>query len=87
METNCNLTLNPLNLTLPSFFTISVIVYEKKESSRSSPPPQTWGSSLLPVGPLASGTQAPKPVSLTKSGSEWIWSENMVKLTLIKMSL
>jgi hypothetical protein len=51
------------------------------------PPKQTWRSSLIRVGPLASNTQAPKPVSYAKSGFEWIWSENMVKLTLIKMSI
>jgi len=61
----------PSNLTFPGFFTIGVLVYKKKKF-KTPPPQQTWGYYFLRVGPLASNTQAPKPVSYAKSGSEWI---------------
>jgi hypothetical protein len=42
-----------------SFFTIDILIYKTKESFAPPPPPlQTWGSSLLPIGPLACSTQA-----------------------------
>jgi hypothetical protein len=59
---------------------------EKKKTLTSTLSHSTWGPSLLPVGPLPSSTQALMLVSNTKSGLKWIWYENMVKPTLIKMS-
>jgi hypothetical protein len=50
----------------------------EKKTLTSTPSHSTWGPSLLPVGPLASSTQAPMHL-------KWIWYENMVKPTLIKM--
>ncbi len=58
----------------------------EKKTLTSTPSHSTWGPSLLPVGPLASSTQAPMHVSYTKSGLKWIWYENMVNPTLIKIS-
>jgi hypothetical protein len=60
--------LKPLTLTLLSFFTIGILVYKTKESLRAPPPPQTWGSSLLPVGPLASSTQISQTQNPTPNG-------------------
>jgi len=45
----------------------------EKKTLTSTPSHSTWGPSLLPVGQLASTTQAPMPVSYTKSGLK-IWS-------------
>jgi hypothetical protein len=79
-----NLTLNPLNLTLPNFFTIRI----KKKKSRSPPlPPNKLGVLLFFLLVHWPPILKHLNVSYTKFSSKWIWSKNMVKPTLIKVSV
>jgi hypothetical protein len=57
----------------------------EKKTLTSTPSHSTSGPSLLPVAPLPCSIQALMHVSCTKSGLKWIWYENMVNPTLIKM--
>jgi hypothetical protein len=69
-------------------FSQSTFLFIKKTKSRSpSPPPNKLG--VCPFFLLVHWPPILKHlnVSYTKSSSKWIWSKNMVKPTLFKMSV